>query len=71
MDAKETNFPRPKRRIVIWESVRRGFAFCDLGNALLDETRLLADSLRSSANRVEMAWIQAGCLASGNASNCS
>ena len=49
----------------IWRNVRRGLALCDLGNALLDETRPLADSLRSAADRVEMARIQAGRTTSG------
>jgi hypothetical protein len=53
----------------LWRSVRRGLALCDLGNALPDETRPLADSLRSVEDRVEMAGIQAGFPASGIAAS--
>lgn len=55
----------------IWRSIRRGLALCALGNALPDETRPLADSLRSAAYRVEMAGIQAGRPASGIAASYS
>ena len=55
----------------IWRRIRRGLALCDLGNTLSDETRPLPDSLGSTADRIEMARIQAGRTASGIAASYS